>query len=103
MSRRWRAGEISTLRDGLYAAMQAYTTAQGIDLVVYNPGRYPYFFNGAEESYGTWTPNLLQAAYNYQYATKDPGGFAHNPAYVMQLLIDSIESLGGDVSGYIRP
>jgi hypothetical protein len=27
----------------------------------------------------------------------------HNPKFVMQYLIDSIESLGGDVSTYTRP
>ena len=45
----------------------------------------------------------MQATYNYQYASKDPGGFAHNGKYVMQLLYDSIQSIGGDLSGMSRP
>jgi hypothetical protein len=43
--------------------------------------------------YQSWTPRLLQAAYNYQVAKKDPGGYVHNPAYLLQLLHDSLESL----------
>ncbi len=77
---------------------------------------YPYFFadtngNGtvdADEAtggngYKNWTPNLLRAAYNYQYSVKDPGVFAHNPDYIMQVLYDSIEAVGGDVSTFTRP
>lgn len=110
------AGEIETLREALYTAIQGYATEVVGTGIVYNAGAYPYFFtdineNGladADESnygnrYSTWTPNLLAAAYNYQYATKDPGGFAHNGKYIIQLLIDSLQSLGTDVGGYIRP
>ena len=35
----------------------------------------------------------MQAAYNYQVATKDPGKFAHNAKYVVQLMHDSIADL----------
>ncbi len=52
---------------------------------------------------GNWIPKLLKAAFNYQYTQKDPGKFVHNPKYVIQFLIDSIEDLGGDVSSYTRP
>jgi hypothetical protein len=98
------AGEVATMREALIAAMQAYTEGiEGVNGIVYDPGRYPYFFDDAGESYGTWTPALLRAAYNYQYATKDPGGFAHNGQYVLQLLYDSLEDVGGDVSGMTRP
>ncbi len=111
------AGEIDTMRQALLAAIQAYATATaGVDDIVYDSHAYPYFFidlNGdgtaspEEANYGnryaTWTPRLLRAAYNYQYATKDPGGFTHNPTYVMELLYDSIADIGGDVSGMTRP
>jgi len=60
---------------------------------------YPNNYGAAN----AWTPNLLTAAYNYQYAQKDPGGYTHNAKYVIQLLYDSIEALGGDVSAYTRP
>jgi hypothetical protein len=44
----------------------------------------------------------LRAAYNYQDASKDPGAFAHNSTYIMQLLYDSISDLGGDTTGMVR-
>ncbi len=43
--------------------------------------------------YQSWTPRLLKAAYNYQVAAKNPGGYVHNPGYLLQLLHDSLESL----------
>ncbi len=52
--------------------------------------------------YATWTPRLLQAAYNYQYVAKDPGGFAHNAKYILQVLYDSLNDIG-DASGMTRP
>lgn len=108
--------EINTLRDALYAQMQAYTSAKSLDGILYNPNAYPYFFvdnngdgkpdtddKGASLKFASWTPNLLKAAYNYQYTVKDPGAFVHNSKYVVEILIDSIEALGGDVSKYTRP
>ncbi|MBN1668242.1 MAG: hypothetical protein JW862_14210, partial [Anaerolineales bacterium] len=111
------AGEIATLTEALYAAMQAYTAANdATDGIVYASYAYPYYFadtNGNGEadrdeanygnSYKTWTPNLLIAAYNYQYVLKDPGAFAHNGEYVIQVLIDTIDALGGDITLYTRP
>jgi hypothetical protein len=109
------AGEIETLTELLYAEIQTFATANSTP-IVYDSHAYPYFFedlNGDgvptpdEANYGNrytgFTPDLLAAAYNFQYAKKDPGAFAHNATYVIQALIDSIESLGGDVSGLTRP
>ncbi|MFZ5822515.1 MAG: hypothetical protein ACOYYJ_21700 [Chloroflexota bacterium] len=109
------AGEIETLRDALYAELMKYAKANS-DPLVYNGAAYPYFFvdkdgngkadtgdDGRSISYTNWTPRLLKAAFNYQYALKDPGGFVHNSKYVVQILIDSIADLGGDVSKYTRP
>lgn len=97
-------GEIDTMREALYAAMQAYSAAnEATDGIVYNVHRYPYFFNDAGDRYATWTPALLEAAYNYQYAMKDPGAYAHNAQYMIQLMYDSIVAVGGDVSGMTRP
>ena len=42
----------------------------------------------------------MKAAYNYQVSLKEPHGFIHNSLYVAQILVDSIEHLGGDVSKY---
>ncbi|WP_420640781.1 cytochrome c3 family protein [Candidatus Leptofilum sp.] len=97
------AGEIATMTEMLYTAMQEYSTGVGADLIVYNSHAYPYFFNDADERYATWTPSLLRAAYNYQYAQKDPGAYAHNAQYVIQILYDSLAEMGADVSGMTRP
>ncbi|MBN1565323.1 MAG: hypothetical protein JXA10_15870 [Anaerolineae bacterium] len=99
------AGEIETLNEMLLEAIVAYSTDVVGMPIKYDAGAYPYWFNADEEGarYVSWTPNLLRAAYNYQYAAKDPGAFAHNGPYVAQALYDSIEAVGGDVSGLIRP
>lgn len=97
------AGEIDTMTEMLYTAMQEYSTSVGADLIVYDSHSYPYFFNDAGESYSTWTPTLLRAAYNYQYVQKDPGAFAHNGQYMIQVLYDTLAALNADVSGMTRP
>ena len=96
--------EIAGMTEALYAAILAYAEGtEGVSPIEYNPARYPYFFDNAGERYSTWTPALLRAAYNYQYAKKDPGAFAHNAKYLLQVLYDSIEHVGGDVSAMTRP
>jgi hypothetical protein len=110
------AGEISTLYEALYPAIQAYADGTIGTPIAYDGHAYPYFFvdtngNGEadpdEANYGnryvTWTPRLLKAAYNYQYATKDPGNFAHNGQYILQVLYDSLADMGGDTGGMTRP
>lgn len=96
-------GEIQTMVEALYVAMQAYSAETAGSAIVYDSSRYPYFFNEAGEGYASWTPTLLRASYNYQYAQKDPGAYAHNGLYVIQVLYDSIDALGGDTTGMIRP
>lgn len=107
------AEEISTMHEALYTAIQEYAADTAGTAIVFDANRYPYWFvdanaNGeadADEAdrYGTWTPNLLRAAYNYTWVVKDPGQFAHNPLYIIQLLYDSVDVIGGDVSGMTRP
>jgi hypothetical protein len=110
------ADEIATVRDALYVAIQAYAAEVAEAPVVYDSHAYPYFFadtnaNGEadpdEANYGNryqaWTPRMLKAGYNLQYAMKDTGAFAHNGLYVLQVLYDSLEDIGGDVSGMTRP
>jgi hypothetical protein len=94
--------EIETLRANLLDAIQAYAAKAGSPLV-YRPGQDPHFFNETGEVYSSWTPVLLEAAYNYHLATMDPGAYSHNPRYILQLLYDSIEGVGGSVVGLIRP
>ena len=109
------AGEIKTLQEALYAAIQAYATAAGTP-IIYDSHSHPYFYidangNGVVDEgevsrstrYNAFTPRLLKATYNYQYAKKDPGAFAHNGKYVIQVLYDSLEDLGTDTTGMVRP
>ncbi len=75
--------------------------------MVYDGSRYPYFFadangdgvidevDGKTVAYNSWTPRSLRTAYNWKLVTADPGNFAHNPYYVLELLYDSIEDLSG--------
>lgn len=95
-------GEIDTLTEALYAEIQKYAEAHG-GAITYNSHAYPYFFGADGKGYAAWTPRLLKAAFNYQYVQKDPGAYTHNPKFVIQFLIDSIEDLGGNVSAYTRP
>jgi ferredoxin len=108
--------EIVTMEEALYVAIQAYATETVGTAIAYDAHSHPYWFNdtngngaadpeevNGDNRYATWTPTLLRAAYNYQYSQKDPGDFAHNPDYVMQVLYDSLEAIGADVSAMTRP
>lgn len=109
------SAEFAAFQERLFAAIQKYAADKGTG-IVYDAVAYPYFFvdadgdgkadknaNGGSVGYNAFTPRLLEAAYNYQYSVKDPGAFAHNAKYVMQVLYDSIVDLKGDVSGLTRP
>jgi len=75
--------------------------------MVYDGNSYPYFFtdangdgvidqsDGRNVAYNGWTPRSLRAAYNWKLVTSDPGNYAHNPHYALELLYDSIEDLSG--------
>jgi hypothetical protein len=112
--------EVAALREMLYAALQTYATEVLDAPIIYDGHSYPYFFvdpngNGQVDEgeanfgnrYTSWSPRLLQAAYNYQYSAKDPGAFAHNGKYVIQVLYDSLVDLGTqvpvDTEGLARP
>ncbi|MDJ0523445.1 MAG: hypothetical protein QNJ90_15360 [Planctomycetota bacterium] len=97
--------EIDTLKTLLYAAIQQYATNVLGAPIIY-ADNYPYYFNDTDgdgtvdpgenifpNSYGSWSARLLRAAYNYQYAKKDPGAYAHNPKYVIEFLYDSLKNL----------
>jgi predicted CXXCH cytochrome family protein len=108
------AAELAGLGDRLLIAMAA-TTAAGL---CYSDTTYPYFFNDTDGDkkpqcaaaettpagrFSAWTAPLMKAAHNYQLVHKDPGSWAHNFDYSAQLLVDSIESVGGNVTGLPRP
>lgn len=73
--------------------------------LVHDGQRHPYFFadangdgradqvEGRPLPYDAWTPRLLKAAYNWKFVASDPGIFAHNPHYALELLYDSAEDL----------
>ncbi len=103
--------ELATLADALFAEI----VAESNDTLC-RGDRYPYFFNDTNgngvcepeevsfpNQYDGWTPALMKAVYNWQFWYTEPGAYAHNFEYMAQLLIDSIEDLEGDVSGYTRP
>jgi hypothetical protein len=94
--------EIQGLQEMALQAIQAYAKDVINAPLAYNPDSNPYFFadanaNGTvdegETKYVSWTPRLLKAAYNYHLSIKDPGAFAHNGKYVIELLSDSIADL----------
>lgn len=95
--------EIETLQTALYDEIVAYTTEMGTP-IVYNPDRYPYWFDEEGERYANWTPRLVRVIYNYTWSIKDPGVYAHNPDYILQLLYDSLLDIGGEeaVAGFTR-
>ncbi len=99
------AGEISGLQGLLLQGIQTYGKDAGAP-IAYDPSAYPYFFgdtndNGtvdteeanSDNGYASWTGRLLKAAYNYQLSVKDPGAFAHNAKYIIELLYDSTADL----------
>lgn len=100
--------EIEGLSELLLPAIQQYAKDKGLADICYSSAGYPYFFidtdgsgecETAEANYGnryaSWTPRLLRAAYNYQVAHKDPGGYAHNGKYMIQLSHDSLADING--------
>jgi uncharacterized protein (DUF2147 family) len=104
------AAEISGLQDILYSSIQAYASEVAGSPIAYDTNTYPYFFaadangqiqkddKGNGVGYKNWTPRLLKAAFNYQVASKDPGAFAHNGKYIIELIYDSIDDLNGKIS-----
>ncbi|NQV56325.1 MAG: polyheme membrane-associated cytochrome C [Rhodospirillales bacterium] len=112
--------EIDTMHKALLGAIQAYADKVAGGKIAYDGHKYPYFFNDKNgngkadrpeaifpNQYRKWTPRLLRAAYNYQFVAKDPGVYAHNPEYVIQLMHDSLADLSTkapvDISKLVRP
>jgi hypothetical protein len=94
------AEELAGLKDALYSAIQVYAADVAGTPIAYSCAAYPYFFidtnadgeAGDDEAnygnkYASWTPRLLQAAYNLQVAKKDPGAFAHGSCFTIRLRI----------------
>jgi hypothetical protein len=110
------AQEVTAFHDALYTAIQTYAKDVVGTPIVYDAHTYPHFFtdtngNGMpdpdeindDNRYRTWTPRLIQAAYNYLYSAGDTGAYAHNGKYTIQILHDSLADIGGNTAGMIRP
>jgi hypothetical protein len=97
------SAEIETLSGDLLPLIETYANDTLNMPIVYSNG-YPYWCNDNgnpcrfDNPYVSFDAKLLRAAYNYQTAQKEPGGFIHNGAYIKQLLFDSITDLGGTPS-----
>ncbi|MCP4169052.1 MAG: hypothetical protein GY759_24610 [Chloroflexi bacterium] len=93
--------EVEALEGMLYAAIQAYAAEYSVP-IMYDETSHPYWFYVVDgekgERYDAFTNRLLKACYNYQVAHKDPGQFAHNAKYIIQLLHDSIADLNTKIS-----
>ena len=102
--------ELEGVKAKLMQVMQAYATAKGSP-IVYSSTAYPYFFkdtnaNGIADpseatfgnKYNAFTARLLKAAYNYQFAMKDGGAYAHGGKYVIELLYDSITDVNAGLT-----
>lgn len=100
------AEELDGLRALLLKAIQGYAVDKTLDKICYDKSSHPYWFKDTDgdgscsaaeadsaNKYVQWTARLLRAAYNYQVATKDPGAFAHNAKYIIQLLYDAVADL----------
>ncbi len=87
--------EIEGMRALLLQAIKDYAQAQFGKPIKYDGATYPYFLldDGSNAKYPNWSARLLKAAYNYQFSVKDPGAFAHNAKYVIELLYDSIADM----------
>jgi hypothetical protein len=109
------AVEVSNFRNRLLEAIYVYAADTGAP-IVFEEQAYPYWFSDLDADgladpqeaadgnrYFAWTPRLLRAAYNYTWAARDPGAYAHNGLYILQVLYDSLLDIGGDVAGLVRP
>jgi hypothetical protein len=108
--------EIETMHGFLYEAILQYALENPDTAAIAYADSFPYWFIDQDEDgvispaertfanrYNTWTPRLLAAAYNYKWVASDPGAFAHNGLYIIQILYDSLESLEWDVTDMERP
>ena len=103
------SGGISDEVNGLFKKLGTAIVNYGAEHqtpICYAGGSYPYWFvdtdgDGAcsadeamaSNAFTGWTARLVRATYNYQMVNNDPGAFAHNAKYVIELLYDAITDL----------
>ncbi|MCB9554497.1 MAG: Ig domain-containing protein [Deltaproteobacteria bacterium] len=108
--------ELQGMAKKLYAQMLVYAK-NTVGTEICHAEAYPYFFKATKalvndacdpadaayaNAYKVFDAKLLRAAHHYQIWLKDPGAYAHNFIYIQQLLFDSFEELGGNVTGIDR-
>lgn len=103
--------EILGLEDALYPQILTYMRGRGI-YIAYDAGHHPYWFkdtnqNGIIDPSEATSANQarfdakgLRAAFNFQVSHKEPHAFIHNARYIAQILVDSIQHVGGDISAF---
>jgi hypothetical protein len=109
--------EINGLGATLYQAIQAYAVnVSGTAICNPNPTDNKFYVltdgNAATcgvaggpnvAPYNKWTPRLLRAGYNYLMWQQDPGTWAHNPRYVIEVLFDTITDLNAGLGANAVP
>jgi hypothetical protein len=77
----------------LHNGIEAYDSPADADTTanLYHDDDHPYFYTTNVSQ--VWDSTLAKATFNWQYIYKDPGAYAHNPDYAIQLLRDSYEDL----------
>jgi predicted CXXCH cytochrome family protein len=101
--------EVSGLTKKLATAITTYGSEHHTP-ICYAGATYPYWFvdtdgDGscsaaeatASNAFTSWTARLVRATYNFQMASRDPGAFAHNAKYVIELLYDATTDLDSAV------
>lgn len=107
--------EITTMHEQLYRAIQAYASDVVGSPILYAE-QFPYWFNDTNgngetdegeinfgNAFKSWTPRLVKATYNYHLIGQDPGGFVHNPPYLVQLIYDTLADLSTVVAVDLDP
>jgi hypothetical protein len=110
------ADEIKGMEVRLEEAISKYSAEKLGKALAFNFDAYPYAYNDTNadgkidetegvfaNGYNTFSPRLLKACFNLLFSVKEPGAYVHNAKYVLQLMYDSIEDLGGSVAGLTRP
>jgi hypothetical protein len=77
----------------LHNAIEAYDSPDDADIMpnIEYSSSYPYF--GPTDATQQWDGVVAKAAFNWQFIYKDPGAYAHNSKYAVQLLRDSYNDL----------
>ncbi len=104
--------EIAGLQAVLLAQIKVYALANFPEGIIYDANTYPYWLKDLNGN-GILDPNeasrtngfqfdarLLRAAYNLHATIKEPHQFIHNAKYSAQILVDSIQHVGGDIAAF---